>query len=114
MTLYNVMDIDVLIHNLHGHHAGVEVAPGKGEKVVNLIVTCERDVAHLNFSTSGLKVSSIRLAQHCRVLGEYDSSDCEVSSCIYSKFMPHIKGGMHFNYVVQLTVLDCYFIGVLY
>ena len=49
--------------------------------MVNLTVTCERDVAHLNFSTGGLRVSSIRLAQHCTVLGQHSgsNSDCEVN-----------------------------------
>ena len=45
--------------------------------MVNLTVTCERDVAHLNFSTGGLRVSSIRLAQHCIVLGQRNGSNCD-------------------------------------
>ena len=34
----------------------------------NLTVICERDVAHLNFSTGGNKVDSLRAAQECTVL----------------------------------------------
>ena len=34
----------------------------------NLTVMCERDVAHLNFSTGGNIVASLRAAQECTVL----------------------------------------------
>ena len=34
----------------------------------NLTVICERDVAHLNFSTGGNRVTSLRAAQECTVL----------------------------------------------
>ena len=67
---------------------------GSGERMVNLTVTCEKDAAHLNFSSGGLKVSSVRLAQHCRVLGESKSSDhdCEVSTHLLNN-TPHSTGG---------------------
>ena len=34
----------------------------------NLTVICERDVAHLNFSTGGNIVQSLRAAQECTIL----------------------------------------------
>ena len=36
--------------------------------MANLTVVCERDVAHLNFSTGGNIVRSLRAAQECTVL----------------------------------------------
>ena len=56
------------------------IARGVDERMVNLTVKCDRDVAHLKFSTGGLDVRSIRLAQECIVLDKYEhnGSDYEV------------------------------------
>ena len=42
----------------------LEVVGGVDNKLVNLTVTCDRDAAHLNFSTGDLRVISLRLAQN--------------------------------------------------
>ena len=55
----------------------LEVVGGVDHKLVNLTVTCDRDAAHLNFSTGGLRVISLRLAQNCTVLGRRNSSGCD-------------------------------------
>lgn len=50
---------------------------------VNLTVSCDRDVAHLNWSSGGLGVTSIRLAQHCIYHDEHNQSTSQVSLLPY-------------------------------
>ena len=54
--------------------------------MVNLTVTCDKDVAHLEHSTGGLRVNGIRLAQNCTVLGQRSSSLCvsTVHTCTHA------------------------------
>ena len=54
--------------------------------MVNLTATCDKDVAHLEHSTGGLRVNGIRLAQNCTVLGQRSSSLCvsTVHTCTHA------------------------------
>ena len=78
----------------------LEVVGGVDNKLVNLTVTCDRDAAHLNFSTGGLRVISLRLAQKSTVLDRRNSSiaGCDHSVSVHNNDMtyldyhlPHMK-----------------------
>ena len=77
----------------------LEVVGGVDNKLVNLTVTCDRDAAHLNFSTGGLRVNSLRLAQNCTVLGQRNSSGCDHAVSAHNNdiimcldyHLPHMK-----------------------
>ena len=70
----------LIVHHTHKlcynitMHAGVTLARGIGDKVVNLSVTCNKKVAHLNWNTGGLSVKSIRLAQQCVAQDKHNES----------------------------------------
>ena len=51
--------------------------------MVNLSVTCNEEVAQLNWSSGGLSVSGIRLAQQCIAHAEHNESTLtsEVIEC---------------------------------
>ena len=55
-------------------HAGSQVVSGVDGKKVNLNVSCDKDVANLNWNTGGLVVTSVRLAQECVVQGGQNDS----------------------------------------
>ena len=66
--------VSMTINKVLKYYAGTNLARGIDDKTVNLSVTCNKTVAHLNWSSGGLSVIGIRLAQQCIAQDKHNES----------------------------------------
>ena len=79
---------------------------------MNLTVTCDRDAAHLNFSTGGLRVNSLRLAQNCTVLGRRNSSGCDHAVSAHNNNITCLDYHLPYNYEENISAENSHLVRV--